>query len=351
MTDPTNTLPPGWKAPKTDLRTVDAGDSARASRPAWRAPLTEALRADDTADVPSYDPGRQIAKQAKLLAQSGKVSEAVTAIENGLADHPKSVFLLTKGASLYAQQKQYGRAETLLKRAYQVDPENPIMLNTFALFEADRGNYDPATAMLVMARQIDPKNLATLRNLNRIYAAQGRYDDAVGVLNDARKLDPKDMVTLISLGHLYLKKGDYSGFGKVAGEGAQVDPENASYRYMLAKGDYLQGNYASARAQSVSLLQKKFDPHVAIMYLASTRQTGFDGTSDPLSDAIKAEFGPARYAGLARSAEELRSDPGVLREAGGLASPRRPEGGGLHGVLRERRSGPGLPPLGDTPTG
>lgn len=213
----------------------------------------EALESIRIARIKLPDDRDLIRAQAGVLADLGKVDEAVRVIRQsmgkttagrapGLNDFGDWIFISTlyassgrfkesieaagearkigggdgrdliaemAVASAHQRAGRYPEAETILKRLLKEVPGNPIALNNLGYLYVQRGdNLDEALDLIIRAVKIDPGNPSYLESLGSVYAKQGKTDLALEYLKRALILDPVSTAALSRLGDVWSAAGD-----------------------------------------------------------------------------------------------------------------------------------------------
>ena len=120
-------------------------------------------------------------KEATRLYQQGKLDQALSKVEAGLAQAPKDPQgRFTKGLIL-TEQKKTTEAIQVFTGITEDYPELPEPYNNLAVLYASQGNYDKARASLELAIHTHPAYATAHENLGDIYAQLARraYDKAL----------------------------------------------------------------------------------------------------------------------------------------------------------------------------
>jgi len=242
----------------------------------------KAMQAADAA-VQKYPKDRAlISLRATLLAEQGRVEEAIPALQGLLNGGPsdretyltiaqvysqakrygdaedavrKSLTLTPKTedqefarfilGSVYERQKKYDLAEEEFKKVLSVNPLNASAANYLGYLLADRGvRLEESVGYIQKALQVDPNNGAYLDSLGWAYYKMKRFDLAQPPLERAARLVSNDPTILEHLGHVYV------GLGKK--QQAQEEWERALKEWPTAVGSEFD-------AEQAAQLQKQLD--------------------------------------------------------------------------------------------
>jgi tetratricopeptide (TPR) repeat protein len=242
----------------------------------------KAMQAADAA-VQKYPKDRAlISLRATLLAEQGRVEEAIPALQGLLNGGPsdretyltiaqvysqakrygdaedavrKSLTLTPKTedqefarfmlGSVYERQKKYDLAEEEFKKVLNVNPLNAPAANYLGYLLADRGvRLEESVGYIQKALQVDPNNGAYLDSLGWAYYKMKRFDLAQPPLERAARLVSNDPTILEHLGHVYV------GLGKK--QQAQEEWERALKEWPTAVGSEFDADQAAQ-------LQKQLD--------------------------------------------------------------------------------------------
>jgi tetratricopeptide (TPR) repeat protein len=209
-----------------------------------RQPQQAMLAAD--AAVQKYPKDRAlISLRASLLAEQGRVEEAITALQGLLTGGPsdRETYLTIAQAyseakryrdaeatvrkslalsprmedqefarfllgSVYERQKKYDLAEEEFKKVLSANPFNAPAANYLGYLLADRGvRLEESVKYIQKALQVEPNNGAYLDSLGWAYFKMNRPDLAQPPLEKAARLISNDPTILEHLGHVYVRLG------------------------------------------------------------------------------------------------------------------------------------------------
>ena len=137
---------------------------------------------------------------------SGRVQNALAALEKALIFEPDNINALLKKAELHLYFEQYGKTLDLTEKAIKLDNFNPkayfIRGMTFKL----KGDTANAIKNIQIAVEQDQENYNAYIQLGMLYAAK-HNKLAVEYYSDAIKLNPKSIEALYDLGIFYQDNG------------------------------------------------------------------------------------------------------------------------------------------------
>ena len=172
--------------------------------------LDSALREADAA-VKKYPDERSFrVEHATVLADKGKIDDAVTEIK-GLSKGEEDRDTLLTLARLYEQGKRYPEMAKTLDQAEAVSKTNEEKVGIYfmrgAMYERQK-KFDASEAAFRKVLELDPDNAGTLNYLGYMLADRGvRLDEAYQMIKKAVDLDPNNGAYLDSLGWVYFRQG------------------------------------------------------------------------------------------------------------------------------------------------
>jgi tetratricopeptide (TPR) repeat protein len=144
-----------------------------------------------------YEKGKRWNDMAKALDEAEKLSPS--------NDDKETVYFM-RGAML-ERQKRFDDAETQFRKVLEVNPKNAGALNYLGYMLADRNmRLDEAYQLVKKALDVDPDNGAYLDSLGWVYYRQGKLTEAEDLLQRAIQHQP-DPTVHDHLGDVFLKEG------------------------------------------------------------------------------------------------------------------------------------------------
>lgn len=145
-----------------------------------------------------YEKGKRYSDEMKTLDEAEKLSA-------NQADRQGVQFM--RGA-LLEKMKDYDRAEAEFRRVLQNDPDNASALNYLGYMLAERNTrLDEAFKLISRALELDPQNGAYLDSLGWVYFRQNQLDKAEEKLRAALEKIGSDPTVHDHLGDVLLKQG------------------------------------------------------------------------------------------------------------------------------------------------
>ena len=185
---------------------------------------------------------------AQVYSQAKRYGDAEDAVRKSLALAPKpedQEFARFMLGSVYERQKKYDLAEEEFKKVLGMNPSNAAAANYLGYLLADRGvRLEESVQYIQKALQVDPNNGAYLDSLGWAYYKMKRFDLAQPPLERAARLVSNDPTILEHLGHVYV------GLGKK--QQAQEEWERALKEWPTAVGGEFDADQAAQ-------LQKQLD--------------------------------------------------------------------------------------------
>jgi tetratricopeptide (TPR) repeat protein len=172
-----------------------------------------------------YEKGKRWAEMAKSLDETEKLAAS---------DEEKFTVHFSRGA-LYERTKKYDNAEAEFRKALAVNPDSANALNYLGYMLADRGvKLEEASQMIKKALDQEPDNGAFLDSMGWVHYRQGKLEEAESVLIKAVEKTGEDPTVHDHLGDVYFKLGktkeaisqwQLSVKGLQAGTQADADPD------------------------------------------------------------------------------------------------------------------------------
>jgi len=241
------------------------------------APLTPAQE-EATQEV------SEIYKEAEVLRNAGRFSEAIPLVERALSldekafggEHSYVATDLNNLGNLYMEKGDYKQAESLLQRALAIRMKRPEShaiaptLNNLAAIYEELGDYQRAEPLIKRGLEItaetfgqdSPEMASGLQGLAVLYSKMGDYDRAKPLYEQALKLvvskygweHPYVATTLDSLAGIYRELGEYDQAEKLYQSALSIyekvvvpdHPRLATSLNNLALTYHLNGDYAKA---------------------------------------------------------------------------------------------------------
>lgn len=214
-----------------------------------------------------------------LLAQEGKLDEAVTDYETALRYQPafpEAHFFL--GNALEEQGRlDEGIAEYQKALWFRPTQEQTHIFMGIALGKQKK--YDEAIEHYSAALKLNPDSAVAENNLARILHTQGKLAAAIEHYQAALKIDPKLALAHNNLGVLLLQKGDLAGGTGQLREAMQLNPTNSETRLNLAFALNQQQQWSEAAELFASLgrdplpdSKAHYQYAVALAHLKKTRE-------------------------------------------------------------------------------
>ena len=186
--------------PELDAYLVQAHLAAR------RFDRAEALAREALVRMPGQP--RMVRLRAQALAKSGKVAEANTLLEEGVAAYPNSREYLVGLADLYTDQKRVDDAVRLLEQARKTfGDDQALTMRVASAYEAG-GRLDQAEREFRKLMSADPLDANAMNSLGYMLADNGvRLPEALDLAQRAVKVEPDNPAYLDTLGWTLFKSG------------------------------------------------------------------------------------------------------------------------------------------------
>lgn len=146
--------------------------------------------------------------RVQLLADAGKIKEALAATASGVKDFPDSLELRDFDIRLLAREKKMPEALAAAKLALDKWPDNPGLMFLYGSLLDENGKRPEALAIMERLLKEQPDNFQAMNYIGYTLAEQGRdLDRALDLLKKADELSPDQAYIIDSLAWAYFKAG------------------------------------------------------------------------------------------------------------------------------------------------
>ncbi|MCH9643760.1 MAG: tetratricopeptide repeat protein [Gammaproteobacteria bacterium] len=219
-------------------------------------------------------------KQAELLHQQGRLSEALQLYHEILEDDPNQADTAHIIAILHAQKQEYDKALQFTNVAIELQPRNATFHNTLGNIYAaqqnqeqsisayekaielnpryaiaynnlanrlyHQGKHDAAEKAYQKALEIDSQYIDAHYNLALLYANQNKHAEAIKHFRTILKLQPQHYPSLYNLGQLSLISQDYKNAIECFDQCSKQNPEDVELHHQLGLALYQDKQYEGA---------------------------------------------------------------------------------------------------------
>ena len=281
-----------------------------------------------------------LTRKALILADQGKLNEAIDTIGSVLVLLPSDVRTMEIRANLYERAERFEDARASYHRILELDPGNvqahvrlgyianqlndaaereEIVAAAEALLEDDPGNmtlylfvswghlrakrYEEAVDVLERALVHDPENMEAHFSLGATYYELKRYDDMVREMRWVVEHNPQHAYALNFLGYSYAERGvNLDEAIELVKRALRIKPNDGLFLDSLAWAYYQQGKYKQALKVQKKAIATGSDingvlyDHLGSIYLAMGQQDKARTSwlkalvDDPENDDLKDRF-------------------------------------------------------------
>ena len=193
---------------------------------------------------------------SQALMSQGKMSDAIKALEEGVAANPDDYSLLSSLGRLLVQAWQYDRAAEVLGQALAVIDFDPAIWDNLGIVAMRKGDYAKALELLAKAVELDRNFPLAFSNIGAVrlemYSRQGRKADdlalAVESFRKAVALDATLGLAWRGLGVACRTGGNLSGAIDAWERAVAADPSDSYSRINLGRAYLDRGDKSLARA-------------------------------------------------------------------------------------------------------
>jgi tetratricopeptide (TPR) repeat protein len=122
--------------------------------------------------------------------ESGRLTEAATALEALLGEIPESFEVHELLGLVYAAQSQYSNASPHLEKAVRLKPGSASGRMNLAINLVQLGKLQSAEAEFKKALELEPRNYDANHNLGELYVRSGKITAATPYLEQAQRINP-----------------------------------------------------------------------------------------------------------------------------------------------------------------
>ena len=177
---------------------------------------------------------------AYALDKTGRISEAVEVLEEGVKKFGSVAGIEIALSGLYYRTGQYASAKPLLYRYMNLD-EVFMKLIRVLEFESD---HQQAIALLESRLETDSLNLDYLTRLGDNYEAADRILSARDTYYKIVTLNNRDIVSMSKLANIYLKTMVYDGAIELCGRALELDSMNRTVFKIMGLAAFRKGDFA-----------------------------------------------------------------------------------------------------------
>jgi putative PEP-CTERM system TPR-repeat lipoprotein len=190
---------------------------------------------------------------AELYEGAGRVGEAVSLLENAVADRPAEDGLITALSRLYARTGASEKAERILTTRSKVEPKDALIRSALAALYLEEKKYDEAIAEYTHLIS-ENTNAVALNNLAWLYQQKGDLANARSLAERAVAVAPSAPLIDDTLGWILLAQGETDKAVTYLSAANFSAPANPDIQYHLAVAFHRVGRQKDARAALETLL-------------------------------------------------------------------------------------------------
>ncbi len=173
--------------------------------------------------------------EAELLSRVGRDSDALEALDAGLAALPDEQRLRYARGLTRERLDQVEAALDDFRALTELEPDNPVYLNAYGYTLSDRTDrQEEALVLIERAHQIDPEDVATLDSLGWVLFKLGRHEEALVHLRRAHEAQPEGEIAA-HLGEALWTVGQKDEARQVWRTALENDPGNRALNNTIAR--------------------------------------------------------------------------------------------------------------------
>lgn len=226
----------------------------------------------------------------RLLAltylRSNQASRAVETIRPALEQAPDNVRILLVAGEAYLYNNELDQAAKLYEKAASIDSKSTVAKTRLAMTRLAHGDTDAGFRELETAAALDPSQIQADVTLIAAYLRRNEPDKALAAVSALEKKQPKNPLTHNLRGVVLVAKNDILGARKSLERALELQPTYFPAAMTLAKLDFQEKKFDSARKRFTDLLEKDPKNPKALLAL-SQLQIESGGTQKDILDPIE----------------------------------------------------------------
>jgi len=179
--------------------------------------------------------------QGNLLAQSGKMEEALKAYQQALRITPDPAPIYFSIAQVYLAKGDLENAEAALVRTLEVDPKNQGALLKIGILYEQQGKLEEALRAYENARDVQPRSRDGIDAAVSAHTVRGKIaiqaenlDQALEEFKQALELQPKNAANHFNLALLHLRRNELAEAAAAFDRVIELDPSETDAYLPLA---------------------------------------------------------------------------------------------------------------------
>jgi len=205
---------------------------------------------------------------AQLLLSQSKPKDAISVVDQALADDPKSNDALSMRASLqlqYGGKEQRAGAVSDLQALIGRDPKNVVVRYNLARAYQTNGELDAARVQYNEAIKLSERFVAAYLGSGQVALAQQNYTRAIQDADAVLKLDPRNARARVIKSNALIQSGNLRQARLDLVEYLKDTPDSSDLSFQLALTDFGEGKYKDAELR-FRALRTKFPADIRLVF-------------------------------------------------------------------------------------
>ncbi len=199
------------------------------------------------ANDPDYSPAHF--EVANLLANQGKLTEAVAEYRDSIRLYPRAIEARQNLIKVLLQLGSYQEAAGELRALLRLDPDNAQTHDQLAGVLQKLGQPREAQTEYAEALDLDPNFIHAHLKLGLLLGQAGQFEEARKHFAQALAIEPTNDVALYNLGGLYAAQGNLANAASAFYQAARIKPADPDIRLRLGLVLMRAGKFTEAIAQ------------------------------------------------------------------------------------------------------
>lgn len=178
---------------------------------------------------------RKTLAQSQWMREHKQAAQAYQLVQKTLQTHTQNADLMSELALLSEKLKKFEEMERLLRDLMKIRPEDPQSFNALGYSLADRNiRLDEARELITQALKLAPQDAYIQDSLGWVAFRQGKHQEALEILQAAYKSRP-DAEIAAHLGEVLWVMGKRLEAGTIWREGLMLKPDNETLQETLQR--------------------------------------------------------------------------------------------------------------------
>jgi superkiller protein 3 len=201
----------------------------------------------DETPYSSYDNSEQKAQKAFELYEDGKISQAITELNDAIEINPSNGVLHFNKALALDSLNQYDEAVNEYETSLALNPCDLEILNSLAVDYTRLSQYDLAISTFERIEELDPNFEPSYCNRIITYTEMGLHEQAEQMFYLAQQIDPDCALCYYNIGNSLFARGEYKKAIHCWLKTAKLEPAHPQINYHIAQALWAEDEIVRSR--------------------------------------------------------------------------------------------------------